>query len=332
MAKLTAKLSLSEILQDRIQTVAAPPLESYYDEDEISYPAVIKTGLIQWSTSDNQKFVPTSNTSAKLCPGVYEIKFSTSLGYYFQKLPVLDKGLIRFPNTTSDKIIDEIQKFWEREELFKEYKLNYQRGILLYGQPGGGKSCVIQLAVKDIIDRNGIVIKFTNPEAFNEGVRMFREIEPDTPLVVIMEDLDTTIQRYNESDVLNILDGVDQIQKVVYLATTNYPEVLGERIINRPSRFDKRFKIDYLDAESRLIYFKHIIGEERIASLNIDLDLWVKDTEEFSIAHLKELFTSVIILGNDYEEALETLKDMKEIKLDSGKDTTRKVGFWSNSF
>jgi SpoVK/Ycf46/Vps4 family AAA+-type ATPase len=112
---------------------------------------------------------------------------------------------------------------------------------------------------------------------------------------------------------LNILDGVDQVDKVVFLATTNYPEVLGARILNRPSRFDKRFKIGHPNAESRKLYFKHLIGgEEKTKGLNIDLKRWVTDTDGFSIAHLKELFVAVCILGDEYAKAIETLSSMKE--------------------
>jgi SpoVK/Ycf46/Vps4 family AAA+-type ATPase len=143
-----------------------------------------------------------------------------------------------------------------------------------------------------------------------------------------MEDIDSILEQFNESEVLNILDGINQIEKAVFLATTNYPERLGARIINRPSRFDKRFFIGHPDEESRKLYFRHIIGDDKIKQLSIDLDRWVADTDEFSIAHLKELFTAVVILGDDYDEAVETLKTMKEEYITSDNDERRNpMGF-----
>lgn len=144
-----------------------------------------------------------------------------------------------------------------------------------------------------------------------------------------MEDIDSIIETNSESEVLNVLDGVNQIDKVVFLATTNYPERLGDRIINRPSRFDKRFKIGHPNAESRRIYFEFIIGgKEKVEELKIDLERWVNDTEEFSIAHLKELFVAVVILGDSYEDAIETLTAMREENLSSKDDEVRKpMGF-----
>lgn len=302
---------------------SAPCLEVNEDGSKINPAEEVLKGLVQWTTSDGKTFIPASHTSAKITPGVYEIKHSDHVGYYFQQTPVLATGLLRFPQTNSEKVVLEIQKFWDRESLFKDYKLTYKRGIILWGPAGSGKSSTIQLIMRDVVERGGIVVKFTHPSLFLEGMRILRTIEPETPIVVLMEDIDSTIQVYNESDVLNILDGVNQIEKVVYLATTNYPEVLGERIINRPSRFDKRFKIGHPNAESRKMYFEYLIGEAKLKELQIDLDQWVVDTEDFSLAHLKELFVAVVILGDDYQDAIKTLSKMKEEKLDSSRDVDK---------
>lgn len=295
--------------------------------------AAIQQGYVQWASSDGRAFFPAAQTVRELTPGVYDIQHSQSQGLYFQKIPVLTTGLIRFPETNSDRVVDEIQKFWSKEEIFREYNLNYKRGIMLWGPPGSGKSCTIQLIMRDVVDRNGIVVKFGHPDLFSEGMRKFREIQPNTPVVVLMEDIDSILECYNESSVLNILDGVSQIEKAVFLATTNYPEKLGARIINRPSRFDKRFKIGHPNSESRKIYFEYIMGgPEKVKELDIDMARWVEDTDKFSIAHLKELFTAVVILGDDYEEAIEALSSMKEEKPDSSDDEYRPpMGFGASN-
>ena len=288
-----------------------------------------KTGFCQWSTSDGKRFFPSSKTVERLTPGVYDIRVSANSGLWFEKIPVLTTGIVEFPETNSQKVFSEIQKFWARESVFKEYNLTFKRGIFLWGPPGSGKSCTIQLVMRDVVERGGVVIKFCHPGTFTEGIRYFREIQPDTPIVILMEDIDSILEQHCESDVLNILDGVDQIQKAVFLATSNYPEKLGARIVNRPSRFDKRFKIGHPSAASRKIYLEYIIGgAEKVKALNINLEQWVEDTHEFSIAHLKELFTAVVILGDDYNQAISTLKEMKEKKPDSSKDEEKaKLGF-----
>lgn len=282
--------------------------------------------LSQWTTGDGKRYLPAGITKAALPPGVYEIHHSDRLGMYFQKIPVRTEGLLRFPQTNSERVLKEIENFWEREQLFKDYAIAYKRGIMLWGPPGGGKTCTINLIMKDVVDRDGVVIKFTNPGLFVEGMRILREIQPNTPVVVLMEDIDSIIEHYEASPVLNILDGVESVYKIVFLATTNYPETLGPRIINRPSRFDKRFKIPYPNSESRMIYLKHLCGNKKPEELQVDIKRWVKDTENFSIAHLKELFVAVVILGDTYDEALENLKLMTE-NISSKDDVEKLMGF-----
>lgn len=267
---------------------------------------------VQWATHDDRIFIPAAQTRKELIPGAYEIGTNPSIGLYFEKIPVKTEGLVRFPDTNSDRVIEEIQKFWGRRERFDQYKLSYKRGILLWGPPGGGKSCTIQFIMADVITRGGIVLKFEEPRMFIDGLRVLRCIQPMTPVVATMEDVDSILEQHNESRVLNILDGLNETNGVVFLATTNYPRKLGGRIVNRPSRFDKRFKIGYPNAECRRVYFRHIIGNEEIRRLHIDLNRWVEDTDNLSIAHLKELFICVVILGDDYNEAIQTLQTMKE--------------------
>ena len=266
--------------------------------------------FVQWTTTDSKNFFPAARSVGNIEPGLYEIRNTPNGQIFFERVAMGTEGLLRFPETASQAVVNEIQKFWEREEMFRKYKLTFKRGIFLYGPPGSGKTCTLKLAIHDLIRRKGVVIKFCHPSVFSEGMRVFREIQRDTPVIVLMEDIDAILEQFNESEVINILDGVDMIEKVVFIATSNYPEKLGPRILNRPSRFDKRFKIGMPTAETRKIYLKSLWIDKKDIK-GVDLDRWVKDTENFSIAHLKELFVAVMFLDDTYEGALKTLKEMK---------------------
>jgi len=269
--------------------------------------------LVQWTTHDKKVFVPSTYSTPKLEPGLYEIDHNPNVGIFFRRVGLGTEGIVRFKETSSDAVVKEIETFWEREDLFEKFNLAFKRGILLWGPPGSGKTCTIKMVIEDLIKRKGIVVKFGHPECFVQGMRSFREIEPDTPCVVLMEDLDSILERYNESDVINILDGVDMINKVVYVATTNYPTKLGARIVNRPSRFDKRIKIGKPNSESRKTYFEHLFNANgKELREKFDIAQWVEDTDDLSIAHLKELFVSMVILGKEYKESITRLRHMKD--------------------
>lgn len=275
----------------------------------------------KWNTSDGNIFTPASVVADSLPPGMYEIKTSQQIGLYFSRVNISTESILKLPDSNSSKVVKEIVTFWEKEEIFEQYELTYKRGILLWGPPGSGKTCTIKLVIDDVIKRGGIAVKFTHPEVFSEGIKMLRDIQPDTPIVVLMEDLDSTIETFDESMIINILDGVDRINKVVFLATTNYPDRLGPRIINRPSRFDRRFKIGYPTPDARKMYLEHLFrnGDEK----DHDLEKWVEDTEGMSLAHMRELFAAVVILGSNYDDTIELLKAMAEnISEDDDKGST----------
>ncbi len=285
--------------------------------------------LIQWTTPDGIIFIPAGRTCQSLDPGVYDIQENPNYGIYFNKLKVNTSKLIKFPDSKVDKVVSEITKFWERKSLFKDREgkspILYKRGIVLWGPPGSGKSSLTQLIVQDVIEkRDGVCVVFGHPRLFLSGMRLFRQIHPDKKVVVLMEDLDSILEQHDESEVLNILDGVNAFEDVVFLATTNYPERLEDRVINRPSRFDKRIKIDHPNDACRKMYLESLFTQNEIDKHKINVDKWVKDTKNFSLAHLKELFTAVIILDDKYDEAVKTLRSMKSNLSSDGGES---VGF-----
>ena len=139
-----------------------------------------------------------------------------------------------------------------------------------------------------------------------------------------MEDIDSLAGegRSQTARLLNILDGVKQIEGVVYIATTNYPEKLQERITNRPSRFDRRYKVELPNEEIRRAYINHKLSDDDLK--NVDVDLWVSKTDGMSLSHLKEVVVSVIVMGRTFEETMDNLEGMKRAPSARGEG---KVGF-----
>ena len=197
----------------------------------------------------------------------------------------------------------------------------------MYGEPGCGKSGIIQLISKQLIENDGIIINIKDQDDvdhFMDFIATFRKIEPSRPLIVLLEDIDSIAGENNHSTskLLNILDGVKQIEDVVYIATTNYPEKLQERITDRPSRFDRRYKVELPNDEIRRAYILHKLTENDLK--NIDIDMWVDRTEGMSLSHLKEVIISTIVMGRDYEEVMDNLEGLKKAPSIKG---SGKVGF-----
>jgi len=266
----------------------------------------------QWAYAGPDIFSPVGSTSPKLPRGIYSVVI-TQQGVLFMKKTICVDDLLSFPDSVSDKILKEITKFWERGNLFEKHGFLHRRGYLLYGPAGSGKSCLLHQIINNIASLNGVVfICDTNPSSFNVGLTSFRQVEPERPVICVFEDIDAIVQHYGEDDLLSLLDGENQINKVLNIATTNYPKKLDGRLIARPRRFDRVIKIGMPTSEIRKIYFK-----EKLHLENNNLDKWVKETEGLSFAAMAELVISVCCFENDFVETVKILKTMMEKTPDS---------------
>jgi len=269
----------------------------------------IKIGhLVQYALMGDG-YIPTTKTIPILPSDCYKIAFTNTGIPFFSPQNINTDSLLRLPDSKSDEVIDEIEKFWKLKDKFKEYGFSHKRGFLLYGPPGSGKTSTISITIKNTIKNNGIVIIADHPGILSNMLKDFRKVEPERQLVVIWEDIDTIIRQYGETEVLSVLDGESQVQNVVFIATTNYPENLDGRIINRPSRFDKIVKIGLPNKDARKVYLENKLN----TIFGPDGTNLVDETEGLSIAHLRELIVSVFCQDSSVQETLIRLKRMKVV-------------------
>jgi SpoVK/Ycf46/Vps4 family AAA+-type ATPase len=281
-----------------------------------------------WSNLKNDEYAPAYVTVPKVPAGVYEIGWNSNLqSHTLKKQPFKTDELYHLPSYEITDILQDIDNFWNRADNYKKYNYIHKRGILMYGEPGCGKSGIIQLISQQLIEKDGIVLNVKDEDdvdKFTSFIATFRKVEPNRPLVVLLEDIDSLAgeNRYQTARLLNILDGVKQIDGVVYIATTNYPEKLQERITNRPSRFDRRYQVELPNEEIRRAYINHKLNEDDLKNVNIEE--WIKKTEGMSLSHLKEVVISVIVMGRSFEETMNNLEGLKKAPTIKGNG---KVGF-----
>jgi SpoVK/Ycf46/Vps4 family AAA+-type ATPase len=230
--------------------------------------------------------------------------------------------LMRLPDSASEDIYQNIETFWTKEEHFRSFGFLWKRGILLWGPAGSGKTSTLQLISQSIVEKGGLSVYVSHPAVTAQGLAIFRRIEPDRPCVVMLEDLDAMISNHGEHEVLALLDGELQIDNVVFIATTNYPERLDKRIVNRPSRFDIVKLIGMPNAEAREMYLSR--KNKRLVDNPAELAQWVKESDQFSIAHLKELIVSVEVFEVSLDHAIKRLRKMMDFHPKSDDANTAK--------
>jgi len=282
-------------------------------------------GNSQWALKESGHYAAVPSTKKELPAGVYTIILRNGTPIFVKQNLVVD-DLMKFPDSLADKVLAEIEEFWGRGDRFKEYGFLHRRGYLFYGPQGSGKTAIVQQIVKSIIDRGGVVFICEHPAILTLGSAIFRQVEADRPIVCLFEDIDSIIDNYGEDHLLTFLDGENQINKVLNIATTNYPENLDKRIVSRPRRFDRVLKVGMPSAEIRKLYFK-----EKLKIKEEELDMWVDETDEFSFAACAELVISVKCLGHTFEEAVEILRELINQKVSSRDFDGNQVGFNTKS-
>ena len=166
----------------------------------------------------------------------------------------------------------------------------------MIGPPGNGKTHTVKALINQTKQPCLYVKSFksywgTDQDRIRE---VFVRARKTTPSVVVLEDLDSLIDNQNRAFFLNELDGFAANTGVVVLATTNHPEKLDPAILDRPSRFDRKYYFNLPAAPERLAFIAswNQSQEPELRLHESALPALVEATDGFSFAYLKELFLS----------------------------------------
>jgi len=174
-------------------------------------------------------------------------------------------------------------------KLYRELKLPYRRGVLLYGPPGNGKTSLIRAIGALNPNIPGLLLRPGDNFADNQFSSVIDTWCEQAPAILVIEDLDWLFHsgRVNVSTFLNMLDGIDMRDGgLLLIATSNHPESLDPAINNRPGRFDVAIEIRSPSAALRKEFFARsqmrVLDEQAIDKL-VDL------SDGLSFAHLREI-------------------------------------------
>lgn len=265
-----------------------------------------------WAQSGDA-FFPVSEVVKELPSGAYRCQ-SSNRGPYLERMPIEIDSLLTLPDSAVEALLSEFRKFWTLRPNFASRGFTFKRGLLMWGPPGSGKTSAIWQMTQELVRAHkGVVLFVEEPQLATLCISLLRRIEPDRPMITVLEDLDALVTRYGDHGYLALLDGETQISNVVHVATTNYPEYLDKRFVDRPSRFDTIMFVGMPSAKARQVYLK---AKEPALDV-VSLERWVKRTEGYSIAHLREVIIAVKCFNQDEDEVFDRLDKMRSSRLES---------------
>ncbi|TKX75339.1 AAA family ATPase [Halorubrum sp. GN11_10-6_MGM] len=197
---------------------------------------------------------------------------------------------------TKERLRETIQWPLEYPEVFEELDMQAAKGVLMYGPPGTGKTLLAK-AVANESESNFISIK--GPELLNKyvgesekGVReVFSKARENAPTIVFFDEIDSiaTERGKNSGDsgvgervvsqLLTELDGLESLEDVVVIATTNRPDLIDSALL-RPGRLDRHVHVPVPDEEARRRILEVHTRNKPLAD-DVDLDALARKTEGY---------------------------------------------------
>ncbi len=211
------------------------------------------------------------------------------------------------PASMKKEIQDDFHSFFNAREEYERYGVPWKRGVLFHGAPGNGKTHTLK-ALINWLEQPCIYVKSFTAQYSTDHAQIrevFERARKTTPCLLVLEDLDSLINDKNRSFFLNEMDGFAANTGIVVLATTNHPERLDPAILERPSRFDRKYLFGLPTPEERRDYLT-MWNDKSAAELRISdegIESVVAFTDGFSFAYLKELWLSSMMRWIETKQA-----------------------------
>ncbi len=200
------------------------------------------------------------------------------------------------PSELTTEIRQEVRNFLGSKSVYEEYSVPWKRGIIFIGPPGNGKTHAVKSIINDSRLPALYVRSFTAHYGSDQScMRMaFEKARETAPCLFILEDIDSLVTERNRSFFLNELDGFAANAGIFTLATTNHPEKLDAAIVDRPSRFDRKYHFELPGPTERqaYVFLWNDKLSEKLRLSDGGISTVTERTDGFSFAYIKELFLS----------------------------------------
>ena len=211
--------------------------------------------------------------------------------------------------------LGEIKEFLQEPAKFQAVGAKIPKGVLLYGQPGTGKTLLARAVAGEAgvpfysISGSDFVEMFVGVGA--SRVRdLFEQAKENAPAIVFIDEIDAVGRHrgagmgggHDEREqtlnqLLVEMDGFDVRGGVILIAATNRPDILDPALL-RPGRFDRQISVDAPDLK----------GREQILNVHARGKPMASDVDLLSVARRTPGFTGADLANVLNEAALLTAR------------------------
>lgn len=233
---------------------------------------------------------------------VYKLKGDNSRQFFTSKR---DFNTLFLTTEVENKIIKSLDNFLSNEEYYLKNGIPYQFGIVLYGEPGTGKTSVIR-AIASKYNKSLSIVSASELQNIESSIYY----HPDS--IIVVEDIDTNsithcrkdkdnnnitildaMSVVSLSDVLNALDGLLNHHGRIIIITTNHIDKLDKALL-RPGRFDFCVELGLVNEEVFTKFIKHYFPNNELKQ-NFEI------SKKVSMAFLQ----NEILQGYDFDYFIE---------------------------
>lgn len=259
-----------------------------------------------WIITDSGNYKFNASITKALPSGMYKIVEEYNFGMCFSPVEVKSDQIIDLPGLPTKYIIDQMENFWAGQEVYEKLRLLHKRGLLLYGEPGGGKTSIIRLLIDRVLEKEGVIVLIDDFHSAVKAMPDIRRQDRLVPLLTLCEDMDEVLDtRGHVGAALSFYDGQHQLNNVLHIATTNYPEKIENRFLKRPGRFDLVIGIHAPASETRTAYLKAMTAGLGVSDAK--LKNIVQRTDGMCISYLREIVAAHFGLKEDLDEVIQRL-------------------------
>lgn len=223
--------------------------------------------------------------------------------------PTETRAALIFEDDVWSAVTRNVDRMFERMDLLRESGLGGNRGLLLAGPPGTGKTALCRALAAEYEGRATVVIVSAAVGSYLLG-DLYERLDALAPALVLVEDLDLIVGSREEGagpgliQFLTVLDGLmTRHSGVVTIATTNDPRAI-DAAATRAARFDQVVYLGLPSEEARRAILELYLAKvDHVA----DVGSLAGQSAGLSGADLREVVRSAVL---DAEADVVTHDDM----------------------